>query len=283
MSWRVRVAHRTGMRYASPVTVSFNEARMTPADGDGQVLYSHELHVTPAARVQRYTDYWGTQVEAFDVHESHTLLEVVAVSLVDTSGAHVGRVDASWDELGSEAVRDDKCEMLTFTTYVDDARSDTARVALAAGARALPSPLDAVHHIVTAVQGHMQYRPGVTTVSTTASQAWEHEAGVCQDFTHVTLSLLRSCGIPARYVSGYLYKGDGAVGETMVGESHAWIEAWVGSWLPMDPTNGLPVAEAHIVVARGRDYGDVSPLKGIYAGGRSEALGVEVELTRLAR
>ena len=283
MSWRVKVEHRTGMRYASPVTVSFNEARMTPADGDGQALYSHELHVTPPARIQRYLDYWSTQVEAFDVHEPHTILEVVATSLVDTSGPHLGRIDATWDELGAVTVRDEHCEMLTFTSYVDDARLDPARADLAQSAVREATPAAAVAAIVAAVQQRLQYQPGVTTVSTTASQAWDQRAGVCQDFTHVTLSLLRSCGIPARYVSGYLYKGDGAVGETMVGESHAWIEAWVGSWLPMDPTNGLEVAEAHIVVARGRDYGDVSPLKGIYAGGRSEALGVEVALTRLPR
>lgn len=256
---------------------------MTPADGDGQVLYSHELHVTPPARVQRYLDYWATPVEAFDVHESHTVLEVVATSLVDTSGPHQGRTDATWAELESDPVRDEHCEMMTFTTYVDDARNDPARVDLVRQARSLPSPTDAVTHLVAAARDHMEYRPGVTTVSTAASQAWAQRAGVCQDFTHVALSLLRSCGIPARYVSGYLYKGDGSVGETMVGESHAWIEAWVGSWLPMDPTNGLAVAQAHIVVARGRDYGDVSPLKGIYAGGRSEALGVEVSLTRLPR
>ncbi|HQZ84724.1 MAG TPA: transglutaminase family protein, partial [Actinomycetota bacterium] len=103
------------------------------------------------------------------------------------------------------------------------------------------------------------------------------------DFSHITLSLLRPLGIPARYVSGYLYNGSGQVGDTVTGESHAWVEVWDGAWHALDPTNGRTVSEGHVVVARGRDYADVPPLKGIYAGGQSEALGVEVTLTRLPR
>ena len=108
----------------------------------------------------------------------------------------------------------------------------------------------------------MRYTPGITTVQTTASEAWAQAAGVCQDFTHVTLSLLRAVGIPARYVSGYLYTGSGEVGETVIGESHAWVEVWDGRWHGLDPTNGRVVGEGHVVVARGRDYADVSPLRG---------------------
>jgi len=283
MSWRVKVVHRTGLRYAAPVTVSFNEARMTPGTGTGQLLITHDLSVLPRARVQHYTDYWGTSVEAFDVNESHTVLEVIATSIVDTGVAQEVVPDVTWEQLMSPSAIDQWCEYLNFTTYVDDARLDEARIGIVEHAQALESPTDALEFIVQSVRDHMNYAQGATSVSTTASQAWEKKQGVCQDFTHTTLSLLRSCGVPARYVSGYLYKGDGEVGETVVGESHAWVEAWLGSWHPVDPTNGSLVAEAHIVVARGRDYRDVSPLKGIYAGGASEALGVEVALTRLPR
>jgi transglutaminase-like putative cysteine protease len=283
MSWRLKVVHRTGLRYASPVSVSFNEVRMTPSSGEGQLLITHELSVTPRARVQTYTDYWGTTVEAFDVNQSHTVLEVIATSLVDTGVPQSSVDDMSWEELLAPSTVDRWCEFLTFTSYVDDASHDSARVEVVEHARALATPTEALNFIVPTVQEHLQYSSGSTTVSTTASEAWSQAQGVCQDFTHITLSLLRSCGIPARYVSGYLYKGDGEVGETVVGESHAWVEAWLGSWHPVDPTNGSTVSEAHIVVARGRDYSDVSPLKGIYAGGQSEALGVEVSLTRLPR
>ena len=125
------------------------------------------------------------------------------------------------------------------------------------------------------------YTAGVTHVYSPASEAWHKGAGVCQDFSHVSLSILRSAGIPARYISGYLYTGDGNIGETVIGESHSWVEAWVGQWLPFDPTNGRPVAEDHVVVAKGRDYHDVSPLKGI-SGGASRKTDVVVSLTRLS-
>jgi len=106
---------------------------------------------------------------------------------------------------------------------------------------------------------------------------------VCQDFTHLTLAVLRGMGIPARYVSGYLHPSKAAeVGTVSTGESHAWVEAWTGDWWGFDPTHLGPVGERHVVVGRGRDYADVSPLKGVYHGAPAEALTVSVEITRLA-
>ena len=127
----------------------------------------------------------------------------------------------------------------------------------------------------------LAYTPGVTDVSTTAAEAWQARHGVCQDFTHTTLSLLRATRIPAYYVSGYLHTEEPAHGQTVTGESHAWVEYWDGQWHALDPTNDRSVGAAHVVVARGRDYADVPPLKGIYAGGHSEALGVSVDITQL--
>jgi transglutaminase-like putative cysteine protease len=113
--------------------------------------------------------------------------------------------------------------------------------------------------------------------------AWQAGEGVCQDYAHLTLAMLRAVGVPARYVSGYLHtKPDAGVGETVVGESHAWIEAWTGGWWGFDPTNDLPIGHRHVWVATGRDYGDVSPLKGIYSGGAATAIEVTVHMTRLA-
>jgi transglutaminase-like putative cysteine protease len=106
---------------------------------------------------------------------------------------------------------------------------------------------------------------------------------VCQDFVHLTLAVLRAMGIPARYTSGYLHPSpDAGVGDTIAGQSHAWAEAWTGEWHGLDPTNGGPTGERHVTVGRARDYADVSPFKGIFQGGPAEALGVTVELTRLA-
>ena len=124
---------------------------------------------------------------------------------------------------------------------------------------------------------------GTTGVRTNAQEAWDQGQGVCQDMAHVTVALLRAAGLPARYVSGYLHADPGAEpGQTAVGESHAWVEYWAGSWQPLDPTSGAPVAERHVVVARGRDYADIPPLKGIYHGAPTGAPKVTVEVTRLA-
>jgi len=283
MSWRLKVTHHTGLRYSEPVSASFNEARMTPADGGGQLLIAHELRTIPMARVQTYTDYWGTTVEAFDLQEMHRILDVTSHSVVETSPTPPLGESVTWDDMRDAAVMDRWCEYLRPSRYVDDASEDPHRESLLKRLRECATPAEAVITALDVVHGHMQYTPGATTVFTTASEAWARGQGVCQDFTHVTLSLLRSLGIPARYVSGYLYTGSGEIGDKVTGESHAWVEVWDGAWHGFDPTNMRGVAEEHVVVARGRDYSDVSPLKGVYAGGSSEALGVSVTLTRLPR
>lgn len=280
---RLRIQHRTGYRYASPVVSSFNEVRMTPMDDDGQVLISHELRVEPRAAVLVYTDYWGARVESFDTHEPHDVLEVIATSTVDTAGGLHKARGATWQELADEKVLDRWCEYLETSSYVDDALEDDSRADLVGQLRSRPTPADAVKLCNEMVRDRISYASGSTNVSTTASEAWATGSGVCQDFTHAMLSLLRSAGIPARYVSGYLHTEEDALGETVRGESHAWVEVWNGGWEGLDPTNNRSVGAAHVLVARGRDYADVPPLKGIYAGGASQGLGVEVDITQLAR
>ncbi len=280
---RLRIQHRTGYRYASAVVSSFNEVRMTPMDDDGQVLISHELRVEPRAAVLVYTDYWGARVESFDTHELHDVLEVIATSTVDTAGGLYRAKGASWRDLADEKILDRWCEYLETSSYVDDAREDGSRADLVAQLRQQPDPGAAVRLCNEMVRDRIAYAAGSTTVSTTASEAWATGSGVCQDFTHAMLSLLRSAGIPARYVSGYLHTEEDALGETVRGESHAWVEVWNGGWEGLDPTNNRSVGAAHVLVARGRDYADVPPLKGIYAGGASQGLGVEVDITQLVR
>lgn len=277
---RLHIVHRSGYRYAAPVEASFNEVRMTPENREGQVLLSHSLQIEPNSTVHSYTDYWGAFVESFDVHEPHSMLEIIATSTVDTPAYRPRTAPVDWAKVHSAQVADRWCEYLSFTDYVDDAMSDPQRAEIVEGLRSCASPQAAAMEVVRVVREHLAYAPGITSVSTTASEAWEHRQGVCQDFTHVTLSLLRTLGIPARYVSGYLHTPEEAIDETVVGESHAWVEYWDGGWAAVDPTNDRPVDASHVVVARGRDYADVAPLKGIYAGGGSESLGVSVEITQ---
>lgn len=283
MTQRLSVAHTTGLTYRGEVLASFNEARMTPLSTSGQLMLRHELTVSPLARLHRYTDYWGTAVEAFDVHIPHHTLQVVSTSVVDTVERWRQAPGISWAQMHSDEVADRWCEFLELGAFVDDARGDALRADLVESLRRSPTPRAAIGLAIEAVRDHIAYTPGVTHVHTSAGEAWSEGRGVCQDFSHTTLSLLRSVGIPARYVSGYVHSEDAEIGVPMVGESHAWVEVWNGGWEAFDPTNGRSVAAAHVLVARGRDYRDVSPLTGIYAGPLSADPEVVVEVTRLPR
>ena len=130
----------------------------------------------------------------------------------------------------------------------------------------------------------MTYLPGSTGVNTVAAEAWTARAGVCQDYAHLVIGALRHVGIPARYVSGYLHPSTHPeLGEATVGESHAWVEWWLGTWFPHDPTNNGPVVDRHVMIGTGRGYVDVPPIKGIVAGVPAGVeLDVAVEITRLA-
>ncbi len=278
---RLRITHRTGYRYAAPVVASFNEVRMTPATADGQMLLSHQLQVSPRASVQAYVDYWGALVQSFDVQDEHDMLEIVASSLVDVPYGHPTTQGLDWNRLRDVSVLDRWGEYLVPTELVDDARQDELRGPIIAQLADLPTPALAVRGAIEAVRDRIRYDDAATGVTTTAEQAWEIGAGVCQDYSHTLLSILRGMGIPARYVSGYLHDEEEQQGRTVVGESHAWVEVWNGGWEAWDPTNDRSVGSAHVVVAKGRDYADVPPLKGIYAGGLSESLGVSVEITQL--
>ena len=281
MTWRIGIRHVTGYEYEHPVTSSYNEARITPISNDRQLALESQVDVVPAAAVYRYWDWWGTLVHAFDLHDPHDELVVTGTSVVETSGP-VASPDSpvSWEELHGPRLRDQFAELLTSSRYVPlgDGVADLAGEL----GRSL-DPVDTAHAVVDCVRRHLRYERGTTTVSTTAADALRIGSGVCQDFTHLALGLLRARGIPARYVSGYLHPSSKAEpGEVLAGQSHAWVEAWVGDWLPFDPTNGSPVGERHVVVGRARDYSDLAPLNGIFHGGPAKALGVTVELTRLA-
>lgn len=279
---RLQISHHTGYQYSAPVEASFNEVRMTPLSEDGQVLLSHSLTVEPHANVHTYTDYWGAFVESFDVHTPHRMLQIISTSTVDIPAMKPRKEGGSWHSVHSMQTQERWAEFLTSTTFVDSPVEDPSRMAVVRELRHVGSPAIAVRGALEAVRSQLIYTPGATDVSTTAGQAWAAGRGVCQDFTHAMLSLLRALQIPARYVSGYLHTEEAAMGMTVVGESHAWVEYWDQGWTAIDPTNNRDVGAAHVVVARGRDYADLPPLKGIYAGGRSGALGVTVEITQIA-
>ena len=278
--WRMRVVHATGYAYRTPVTASYNEARLTPRSDSRQNVIINRVETAPATRSYRYVDYWGTAVTAFDLHAPHTELEVTSSSVVETDKPEAPAATIRWAELDSAAVLDRFDEVLTPTRYTPvSKRIDRTARNLAKGLE----PHDAVLAAAKWVHRELQYVPGTTGVHSSGLDALAEGKGVCQDFAHLTLILLRSMGIPARYVSGYLHPNpDAVIGDTVEGESHAWIQAWTGSWWNYDPTNDTEITEQYISVGFGRCYADVAPLKGIYLGQGSSDLDVVVEMTRLA-
>jgi transglutaminase-like putative cysteine protease len=279
-TWRVRVRHHTAIRYEAPVLASYNEVRMTPLTDSRQTTLESRVSISPNAAVSRYRDYWGSQVTAFDVHTPHTDLLLDAQSVVETHLPPRTVERATWDVLRDDRVRDTHVEFLTPTahTRVDDALLDDARAA----AGALP-PAEAARAVADWLHEQVAYHPGATGVHTVAMEAWAERKGVCQDLAHLTVGALRGLGIPARYISGYLHtQPEADIGTTVTGQSHAWVQWWDGAWTAFDPTNGKPVGPEHVVIARGRDYWDVPPHKGVYSGPAGTELDVRVEVTRLA-
>ena len=277
---RLAVVHRTGYRYDDTVAASYNEARMSPLTTPLQVTMDARMEVTPVTWSYTYWDYWGTQVTAFEALVPHTGLTVVSSSTVELYPGPEPDAGAGWDVVRRPEVRDAQHEFLVQTPCTDpvDEVSELAREVAAD----LPPSL-AARAVCERLHSMVEYVPGATSVHSNAVDAWERRQGVCQDFAHLTLGALRSLGIPARYVSGYLHpRPDAELGETVEGQSHAWVEWWAGDWVPFDSTHVSPVAEDHVLVARGRDYTDVTPLKGVYAGTSASELFVSVAVTRLA-
>jgi transglutaminase-like putative cysteine protease len=276
---QLRIKHTTGYRYAGGAIASFNEARMTPLSTAEQIVLRSRVEVSPTPWMTEYRDYWGTVVTAFEVHEPHDELLVVASSTVQTADLLPIEHHLQWDDLAS--VRDRQVEFLGQSDWVTPPDDLIDGLAGARGRAATPS--DYAHAVCDFIHAEMSYVEGATEVTSTGADAWVARSGVCQDFAHLTLGVLRQAGIPARYVSGYLHpQEDPVIGEDVVGESHAWIEWWDGAWIGFDPTNDRAAGKQHVIVARGRDYDDVPPLRGIYSTRGDSELFVSVEVTRLA-
>lgn len=271
------IRHDTGFHYDGMAKASYNEARMTPRSLSTQQVQSSRIAVRPVIPLSTHVDYFGTIVTSFDIQETHPQLEVEAVSQVESWAALLDN-PLSWHDLRSERLVDRFSEFLWPTAR-------TSVVGEFSGEVEAWQRLGDVHECAEAVasfvRGEVSYVPGATSVSATAQEAWDRREGVCQDITHVTIGLLRLMGIPARYVSGYLYPSTHpSIDDVVEGQSHAWVEYFSGAWTGIDPTNGVRETERHIIVGCGRDYDDVAPLKGIYQGPASTQLGVVVEIRR---
>jgi transglutaminase-like putative cysteine protease len=278
--WRLRIVHRTHVRYEGSAHASYNEARMTPPALPRQSVLETRMSTDVPVPMYTYSDYWATLVSSFDIQAPHHELVIRAQATVETMPAPMTARPLPWAVLRERAAGSRLLEFLTPTkrTAVDETLAATARQRTADA-----DPIEAAAEIATWVSDRVAYVPGATEVQTSAQEAWDKSQGVCQDMAHLTVGLLREVGLPARYVSGYLHPQPQAQpGDEMVGESHAWVEYWAGEWVACDPTNRAQVGERHVIVAAGRDYGDVPPLKGIYHGAPSSTMDVTVTVARLA-
>lgn len=284
-SQRIAIEHVTRYAYEHPARASFNEARLRPLTeqrpGVTQALLDHRVRVHPRTHSSEYDDYWGTHVVAFEVQRPHDALEVQATSLVDLAAAPVQPVPpVSWETMRERATVEEFCEYLAISELTEPPQE---LAELAAQCAQASDPAAAACAIMTSIHERMTYQPGSTGVHTAARDAWQEGRGVCQDIAQLSVGALRSAGIPARYVSGYLHPDPSAgVGVKVSGQSHAWVEYWTGSWMGFDPTNDSEPGLHHIVVGRGREYRDVKPLHGVVSHGAAGELTVAVTISRIS-
>ena len=276
---RLRIRHETTFRYEAEVVASYNELRMRPMMSDRQFVLTEHLMVTPLTSQQNFIDYWGTRVTSVEILQPHDSLNVIAESLVEVFSAQDSGPELTWDELREATSTSMGLTEILVNSPLTKPPKDLASFAKKEAAKH-SSPADAARAISAYISSKMTYQFGVTEVHSTAAEAWKEKKGVCQDITHLVLGALRSVGIPARYVSGYLHPSlDAVVGETVRGESHAWVEWFAGSFVGHDPTNDRDISDRHVIVGRGRDYTDVPPIRGVYDGPKTSEHRVDVHLT----
>ncbi len=282
---RFDVRHVTEYQYDAPIRESVMEVWMQPRADQRQQLIDYDLEIEPFAQVFSYPDPWGNVVRHFDVPHPHDRLVITARSTVDTSvppEPPLALDTAEWERArSSESV----LEMWDFLHPHGFARPSERLVAFCVehGLEALTEhdPLTAVRRLNEIIYRGLDYESGVTAADSPIDEALNAGRGVCQDFAHIMLAILRGWGLPARYVSGYLAPLAERALRSRPDASHAWVDAWFPSigWVGFDPTNNVLASERHIVVALGRDYGDVPPSRGVYKGDAEGRLSVGVRIT----
>lgn len=274
---KLQVTHRTRYTYAAPVRESFNEVRLRPVSNEHQTCESFLLKVLPAARLSHYTDFHANIIHFFELPAPHSTLLVESTAKVITRPVTTDPAASAVPlSIVAECGRMERCfDFLQESTHVEKS-PEAWRLALDITA-GCPDIWGAAVAIMTHIHSKFTYTPNATTVHTHMRDVLNDRRGVCQDFAHVMLGLCRAIGIPALYVSGYLYNGprDQLLGSQA---SHAWCEVFVPGtgWCGLDPTNNRRTDERYIKLAVGRDYAEVPPVRGHYKGTTDRRMEVEV-------
>jgi transglutaminase-like putative cysteine protease len=282
------IRHLTRFRYSSAVRESLMELRMHPRSEGPQRCMGFEVNVTPRARLQSYRDYLGNVVHHFDVPGQHRQLTITAEAMVDveTIPALPMRLDfGAWEQLDADIAERDFWEMLApskFAQWTPAIEEFAAELKLPSNDESRErDPLELLLDLNTAVYRAIEYVPKSTRVDSPVDDALRNRKGVCQDYAHIAIALVRRLGIPCRYVSGYLFHRADKKTRSSEGATHAWIEAYLPGigWAGFDPTNNILASDAHVRTAVGRDYTDVPPTRGVFKGDATSELTVAVRVS----
>jgi transglutaminase-like putative cysteine protease len=278
----LEVTHATRFTYSEPVSLSLNELRMSPVDTGLQRVLQHDIQISPHVPSSSHHDHFGNLVYHFNIIEPHDSLEITAHSIVETTNAI---------SCGPESKPDPRpfdqrwCEYLCWSPGVP-LLSEYNSVPLGKEIRMDMNEDEfaaCLYEMARYFYRTFRYDPDVTHVHSSPKELFTNGGGVCQDMAHAMIGVLRQAGVPARYVSGYIFEpGKGEIGEHLRGASatHAWVQAWHDGhgWVGIDPTNDKLVDWQYIRTAFGRDYFDVQPLKGVFAGLSEQQLDVSVNV-----
>ncbi len=287
-----QITHTTSYEYHAPVTVSHHLMRLTPRALTRQRLLEHEIevHPTPAATNQRI-DYFGNDVTFATIERTHRQLSVISRSRVAVSPAFIPDAGETpgWETVRGLCRSDRTASVLEATEFTFASPLVPVEPVFAEFAASAFEPgrpiLDAVTDLTARIHREFKFDPTATTISTPLAEVLEKRRGVCQDFAHLQIACLRALGLPARYVSGYLETVPPPGQSKLVGSdaSHAWLSFFCPGigWMDVDPTNNLFPSMQHITLGWGRDYSDVSPLRGVILGAGKHDLNVAVDVVSL--
>jgi transglutaminase-like putative cysteine protease len=275
------IRHLTKFRYSAPISESLMELRMQPRSDAAQHCTWFDLSIKPRARLTSYRDNLGNTVHHFDVPGHHTQLVINSEAVVHIAPQSLpdSLTPKAWDELDTLVADGDYWEMLMPSRFA----TPTGLLEKLAGEmdlRRRADPLTLLRDLTAALGQAFEYAPQSTSVDSPIDEALRTRRGVCQDFAHIMIALVRGLGIPCRYVSGYLFHSVEDNDRSAADATHAWVEAFLPGlgWLGLDPTNNLIGGERHIRVAIGRDYGDVPPTRGVFKGEATTELSVAVRV-----
>jgi transglutaminase-like putative cysteine protease len=288
-----RVIHITDYRYGEPVAEAYLELRLTPISRQGQIVQDHRLTIEPASRTSGYRDYFGNEVAFLSLPYRHSRLTIRSEALVKTASA------AFPEESLDLAIQEARQILSSALPFVFDYLQPTDMVKIGreavqwakrylSGQTTLRQGLE---NLNKAVYENFQYRKGATNFSTDVSFVWRDRIGVCQDFAHIMLSVLRTAGLPSRYVCGYIEtappRGENGERKRLVGSvaTHAWVEVLLPGqiWVALDPTNNRWCSEQHIAVSFGRDASDAAPIRGTFKGSGDQVMKVQVKVVRVKK